>query len=127
MGKHPLTKTSEKRFAAKLLFQFRVVVEGDSGKRRLCEERIVSLTATGGKAALREAKRKGYAAQYKYKNTDGNPVCFEFVGVLELLCPDPGCEADEVWYEIVERILPMERKHRLIPPEKKLSAIRNKE
>jgi hypothetical protein len=127
MGKHALTKTSKKRFAAKLLFQFRVVIDGDSGKRRLCEERIVLLNATDGKAALREAKNKGRIARYKYKNTDGNLVNFEFVGVLELLCLDPACETDEVWFEIVERVLPMEKKRRLIPPEKKLSAIRNKE
>jgi len=127
MGKHALINTSKKRFAAKLLFQFRVVIDGDSGKRRLCEERIVLLNATNGKAALREAKNKGRAARYKYKNSDGNPVNFEFVGVLELLCLDPACETDEVWYEIVERVLPMEKKRRLIQPKKKLSAIWNKE
>jgi hypothetical protein len=127
MGKHEMKKTDIQRYAAKLLFQFRVMVDGDSGKRRLCEERTVLISSSEGHAALREAKRKGKLAQYKYKNNEGWPVHFEFVGVLELLCLDPGCGVDEVWYEIVERILPMEKKHRLIPSEKKLSAIRNNE
>jgi hypothetical protein len=38
-------RSKPERYAAKLLFQFRVEVNGDSGKRRLCEERIVVLEA----------------------------------------------------------------------------------
>ena len=112
------------RYSARLLFQFRVVVDGDAGKRRLCEERIITFTATHARAALREAKKRGRAARHSYKNSYGSPVHFEFVGVLELLCLDPECEADEVWYHIVERVTPMERRATLIPPESELSAIR---
>ena len=95
-----------KRYAAKLLFQFRVTVDGDSGKRRTCEERIVVMDAASGKAALARAKRKGKESQYRYDNSEGNPVSFEFIGVMDLLCLDPECEQDEVWYDIVERLLP---------------------
>lgn len=118
---------SEGDYAAKFLFQFRVMVDGSPGKCRLCEERIIKFSATDGRAALREAKRRGRLAQHHYKNSDGNPVFFEFVGILELLRLDPVCEPDEVWYEITNRINPMERKTAIIPPENKLSAIRNRE
>ena len=32
------------------------------------------------------AKRKGRVSQTHYKNSDGNPVHFEFIGVMDLLC-----------------------------------------
>jgi hypothetical protein len=115
------------RYAAKLLFQFRVTVDGSSRIRRLCEERIVTFPATYGRAALREAKRLGHAAQHHYKNTYGNPVHFEFVGVMELLRLKPACDGDEVWYEITQRVRPMERRAFIIQRESQLSAIRNEE
>jgi hypothetical protein len=123
---HKKSKRSGK-YAAKLLFQFRVVIDGASGRRRTCEERIITLSATHSRAALREAKRRGRAAQHHYKNNEGNPVYFEFVGVLDLLRLDPACEPDEVWYDITERICPMERRATIIPPERELSAIRDDE
>ena len=121
------TKRTEQsgRYAAKLLFQFLVLMDGSPGVRRTCEERIVTFSAVHGRVALREAKRRGRAAQHHYKNSDGNPVRFEFVGVLELLRLDPACEPDEVWYDIKERVRPMERRDSIIPPESRLSAIRN--
>jgi hypothetical protein len=114
-------------YAAKLLFQYRVMVDGSPGIRRTCEERIIMFSATGGQAALREANRRGQAAQHRYKNSDGNFVHFELVGVMELLRLDPACESDEVWYDIIERVRPMERRASIIPPESQLSAIRNHE
>ncbi|QDT55226.1 hypothetical protein Pan44_32680 [Caulifigura coniformis] len=116
----------ESRYSAKLLFQFRVEVNGSSGVRRLCEERILTFSAENARQALREAKRRGRAAKYRFPNSDGNPVYFEFVGVLELIRLLDG-DSDEVWYEIVERVRPMERRSTLIPPEKRLSAIRHAE
>lgn len=126
--RHDATKTERSgRYAAKLLFQYRVIVDGSPGVRRTCEERIITLSATHGRAALRDAKRRGRAAQHRYKNSDGNPVHFEFVGVLELLRLDPACESDEAWYDITERVRPSERRASIIPPESHLSAIRNHE
>ena len=114
-------------YAAKLLFQFRVIVDGSSGTRRLCEERIIAFSSKNATAALCEAKKRGRDAEYSYKNNEKNWVHFEFVGVLELLRLDPGCEPDEVWFEIKERILPMERRASILLAENKLSAIRNRE
>lgn len=113
------------RYSAKLMFQFRVDLGDDSGKRRLCEERIVVLQAASAKSALAQAKRRGRKAEYSYRNTDGNQVYFEFVGILDLLHLGPECEPDEVWYDIRERLLPMERRDAILPPETELNAIRN--
>jgi Domain of unknown function (DUF4288) len=102
------------RFAAKLLFQFRVHIDGDSGKR-LCEERIINFSARSPREALHWAKRRGKKGEHSYKNSDGNTVSFEFVGIMDLISLGIEAEADEVWYDIRERLLPMERRHKIIP------------
>jgi hypothetical protein len=112
------------RYSAKLLFQFRVVTSGDSGKRRLCEERIIVLDARSAKSALTKTKREGKRAEHHYQNADGNTVYFEFVGVMDLLRLGVECGPKEVWYELCERLSPMERRDLLIPPENELNAIR---
>lgn len=114
-----------KRYSAKLFFQFRVLVDGDSGKRRYCEERMILLKSASARSALTAAKRRGQKSQFTYHNSDGNQVYFEFIGVMDLMCLDPVCDDDEVWYDIVERIMPLERKATFIPPESELNAIRN--
>ena len=113
------------RYAAKLLFQFRVDVGGDSGKRRTCEERIVVVEARSAASALAEVKRKAKVAEHDYENSNSNRVFFEFVGVMDLLELGAECDADEVWYDICKRLLPMERRDVFIPPEAELNAIRN--
>jgi len=114
-----------KRYSAMLLFQFRVDLGEDSGKRRICEERIVLIEARSAKSALAKAKRKGQRAKYDYENDEGNRVYFEFIGVMDLLCLGGECDADEVWYDIYERLSPMERRDVFIPPENELNAFRN--
>ena len=113
------------RYAAKLLFQFRVTVDGEDGKRRICEERIILLEAKHAKHAVTKAKQRGREGKHTYKTSDGNRVRFEFVGVLELIQLGSECEPDEVWYEIRDRLTPSERKEKLIPPESELRAVRN--
>jgi hypothetical protein len=103
------------------------MVDGSPGKRRTCEERIVTISSRDGMTALREAKRQGRVAQHKYKNSDGNFVHFDFIGVMELLRLDTACEPNEVWYDITERLRPMERRASVLPSERRLSAIRNRE
>lgn len=113
------------RYAAKLLFQYRVMIDGDPGKRRTCEERIVVVKRSNAQAALRLAKRMGREGQHRYKNSQGNMVHFDFVGVMDLLKLGPECHKEEVWYDIVEYMLPMERKEKFIPAESRLNAIRH--
>lgn len=110
------------RYAAKLLFQFHVAVRGEPAKRRLCEERIINFNARSSREALRVAKRKGKRGEYAYKNTDGNKVSFQFVGVLDLMSLGAECDAEEVWYDIRDRLLPMERRDRIVPDDGALLA-----
>jgi hypothetical protein len=113
------------RYAAKLLFQFRVTTPAGDGKRRTCEERIVLIEVPTARKALAQANRRGKAAAYRYVNDEGNPVRFEFVGVLELIGLGIECGDDEAWYDITERLSPMERKAEIIPSDSQLCAIRN--
>lgn len=103
------------RYAAKLLFQFRVDVNGDPGKRRICEERIINFSARSSREALRLAKRRAKKSEFSFNNSDENPVTFEFVGILDLMILGSEAEPDEVWYDVRERLLPMERRDKIIP------------
>jgi hypothetical protein len=111
------------RYAARLLFQFRVMVNGHPGARRLCEDRIILVRAPDARSALAKARAHGKAAQYHYRNPSGSPVFFEFVGVTDLLRLGVECGADEVRYDIVQKVKPMERRRELVPPPERLNAI----
>lgn len=112
--------SNNRRYAAMLFFQFRVVTEGVAKKRRLCEKRLIVFRAANGRAAVREAKRRGRQAQHNYLGARGGRVYFEFVGVLDLLHLGPECDDDEVWYEFHRLQEPMERREQLLPPESEL-------
>jgi hypothetical protein len=112
-----------KRYASKLLFQFRVVVAGKSSSQRTVEDRIVLINATSARAALAKARRIGKQREYDYTNNDGNRVYVELVGVTDLVSLDPECLKDEVWYDIRTMMRPMERKRQLVPKDADLSAI----
>src|SRR5215217_4166068 len=73
------------RYAAKLLFQFKVALAGRVKKRRLCEEQFITFEAASAKKALAHAKRRGRESQHSYKGGGGANVRVEFVGVMELL------------------------------------------
>jgi hypothetical protein len=120
-----VTDSQNLRFAAKLLFQFRVVGDGESNIMRLCEERIVLIEAPSARKALAAAKRRGKSAQHRYKNGTGATVHFEFVGLMDLLHLGVECDVDEVWYNTTQRKLPMERAASILPKESELNAIRN--
>ena len=113
------------RYSAKLLFQFRIDIEDAPSKRRRCEERIVVFEAKTAQAALKKSQRRGQIAEHSYTNEEGNAVHFEFIGIMDLLLLGVECDDDEVWYDVRERMLPMERRDKLIPPESELNAIRN--
>jgi uncharacterized protein DUF4288 len=104
-----------KRFAVKLLFQFRVMVNGSPGIRRLCEERLIVFKAKNERSALDKAKRRGKRSSFRFKNSDGNPVHFEYVGVLDFLELGVECDPDEVWYDLIYKVKPMERRKKFLP------------
>jgi hypothetical protein len=80
--------------------------------------------ARTAESALRKAKRAGEAGEFDGPIPVGKEghVFFEFVGVQQLMELGSECDPNEVWYEIREMFRPMERKKRLIPPEKSLYA-----
>ena len=106
-----------------LLFQFRVIIDQQSSMMRTCEKRLILLAADTAKAALALAKKRGKDSEFRYQNNDGNPVYFEFIGVLDLLCIGDECEEDEVWYDIMTLKQPKERAKSLLPAESQLHAI----
>ena len=110
------------RYAAKLLFQFRVEIAGGSGQRRICEERIINFQARTHREALSIARRRGRRAEHSYRNADGNPVHIEFVGIMDIMTIGIEAGADEVWYDIYERITPMERRDQILPTAEALQA-----
>src|SRR5262245_49123251 len=83
------------RFAAKLLFQYRVTSQGQSNRRRLCERRIIMITALRPEAAFAKAESAGQQGEHQYRNSDGNDVHIEFIGVLELIHLGLECALDE--------------------------------
>lgn len=106
-----------------LLFQFRVTFKHRSFKRRFCEERILHSKARNAEEALVYAKKRGRESKFSWGDLSRGRTDFEFIGVRELICCETVCEPDEVWYQIVKMVKPMERRHSLIPPKSKLLAI----
>lgn len=119
-----MRQTRMPSFSAKLLFQFRVVRNGRSPRRRLCEERIVSFDARNAASALSRAKEIGRAAQTDYKSAADGHVYFEFLGIIELIDMTIYRDTGEVWYQLVERLDPQKRLSKLLVPENDLHAVR---
>ena len=80
--------------------------------------------AASAAAALREARRKGRASEFRFRNGDGDPGHFRLVGVMDLLHLGLECEPDEVWYDITQRVRPSERRRTILPRPRDLNAFR---
>jgi Domain of unknown function (DUF4288) len=124
----PMAKSGRRanhgRYAAKLLYQYDAVDPRFRGKRRLCEESTIVIDARSAKDALRLAKRHARRRYFTFRTTQGLKVGFQFVGVRDLMRLGLECEPEEVWYDIVQLVRPMERRAKLIPQERDLNAIR---
>jgi hypothetical protein len=117
-----------RQYSAKLLFQWRPVRHGKSRRRRVCEERIITFAARSPEAALRKAMRVA-SSENRVEHHETLRLHFEFVGVLQLVDlvgeePDP--QIREVWWELVERLSPSERRAKLIPRPSQLLALRKR-
>ena len=106
-----------KRFSAKLLFQYRVEIEGDSGRFRTVEERIVTTHSPDARSALETFKHAAHEDESSYLNDEGNRVYIEFVGIVDMMELGLVCGESDVWYDIRTMLTPMERKAQLIPDE----------
>ena len=109
-----------RRFAAKLLFQFRSSRRSGRPQVALCEERIVTFGAASSRAALAKAKRIAGGASHSFRVVGGGRVNFEPVGIMELM--ELGVETGprELWWDLYRRKLSMQRRSSLIPPERSL-------
>jgi hypothetical protein len=104
-----------KRYAFKLLFQYLVCIEKKRNKRRLCEISFIHLKARNAKTAIEKAKKYAKNREHDYFNDAGSHVFFQFVGILDMIRLGIECGHNEVWYDIVTLLEPMERKEKLIP------------
>lgn len=122
-----LLRGSGDLYGAKLLFQWRVVVNGKAKSRRVCEERVILIRARSARDALAQAKRYGAKESFKdrARRSDGREVFFEFVGVIDMdgMVTDLSDHPVEVWYELRERVRPMERRRKLLVPENRMRAV----
>lgn len=112
-------------YSVKLLFQWRRVVGRRSGKVRTCEERIVTFKARNAEDAWRKGNRLGKDGEFDYANSLGGTTQFEFIGIMEMLQLGLEIHPGEVWWDIVDRLKPSERRSRFIPPKERLQAFRN--
>ncbi len=123
MRKKARTDTT-RRYAVKLLYQYAAVNPRRRARRRTCEESMILIKAKSAREALRLAKRHARRRRFSFRTTHGDEVAFEFVGILDLLRLGAECQPEEVWYDIIQLVRPMERRRKLIPPEADLNAIR---
>jgi hypothetical protein len=112
------------RYAAKLLYQFRIVINGKSNKKRNCEEKIILIKANNSENAYKKAIIRGKKDEHNFLNNDGNTVFYEFIGIMDLMHLGIETEEDEVWYEVKAYLKPKERKSNFIPKKNNLSSIR---
>ncbi len=112
-------ETLVRRYAAKLLFQWNPEPNEPPRRIRLCEERIVTFGARSPRAALARAKAIGRRAQLRLDMEKG-PSYLQFVGILQLMQLGLEAEEHEVWWELSYKLLPRERRSRILPRERDL-------
>lgn len=114
-----------KKFAAKLLWQFRSQKNETSKKMRVVEEQIIVFSSVNADKAYIKAQKHGESSQYvsvldSRRKID---VHYEFIGVVDLIELDDWDDDEaiqEVWSELSDKLTPMERRDKLIPPKEKV-------
>ena len=110
-----------KYYTATILSQSRVVVDGESNKMKPCTLIWHLLKAKTHKEAIRLANKIGKSQEVSYKNTDGNMVHVEFVGIMDLVESTFHLEHfDEPWVWSGNMLNPMERKDKLTASDEEL-------
>lgn len=112
------------KYAAMLMFQFRVDTPDQKPKKRVCEKRIINFQENTPDSAYEFAVNYGKECEFDYENDDGNTVFFEFIGIIDLMVLGAECGDLDVWYDVVEHLEPMERKDKFVPSKNKLSAFK---
>jgi hypothetical protein len=85
---------------------------------------VVLLRARTARDALAQVKQYGRHAGYEDPRKGGK-IMFEFVGVIDLdeMVTDFFEHPVEVWYELRERLRPMQRRRKLLVPENRVRAV----
>ena len=122
LGKRVDDSGSSKRFAARLLFQLRKETRRRSNVMRLVERRIMLISARNAEAAWRIAVRRGGKEEWTGQPRAGTLVHCEFIGIEELMELGGETDEEEVWWEFVAMLRPLERRSKLIPPKRRLRA-----
>ena len=111
---------SQRTYTAKILWQFRVQKGDESKKRRVCEERIVTFRRKNAEQAYKKIKKyaRDQESSYCEDSANGVFVYTELVGIMdffELTDWDDEEEFKEVWYDLYDKFIPLERKEKLVP------------
>ena len=91
--------------------------------RRVCEERLIKFKSYSSEEALLYSNKRGKEEEYD-SIQDNQHVWLEFIGIIDIFEVTTFDDTDEVCSRFVERILPMERKNKIIPQKNKLSLFR---
>lgn len=106
------------RFAAYLLFQFRVGASQPGPRQRVrCEERLVVFPNVFGGEAIAAAKSYAERAKTQAVDAEGREVHFEFIGIVDAEMLDLESDSATVWYDVYDRRSPMTRKDALLRSE----------
>jgi len=111
------------KFAVCLLFQFKVINKGKVNKKRICEEKIYHIISNSANEAYKKALSIGKDEEFNFKEKQKN-IFYEFVGIIEMIELVELDEKNVVWSRFVEKLLPLERKAKIIPPKNKLSVFK---
>ena len=102
------------QLALKLLFQFRVEINGSSGVFRKCEERYIVIENVENVVdTINNFYKTRKEWNHSFISTRGHKVYYEFIGVMDYILW--GCEQSkgEFWYDYTIKKLPMENKSKL--------------
>ncbi len=105
------------RYAAWILFQFRVEENGISNKRRICEEKIYHIKAQNPNDAYNKGVKIGKEEEFCYEE-QSKIVYYEFIGIIDLIELFEIEDKNVVWDRFIEKIQPMENRDKIIPPPK---------
>jgi len=111
-------------YAVCLLFQFKTELNNKVNKRRVCEERIYHINCNNAEDAYQKAINIGKNEEFYYMK-DKKKVYFEFIGIIDLIELSELEEKNVVWSRYIEKVTPMERKDKIIPPKDKLTVFKS--
>ncbi|MDG9926511.1 MULTISPECIES: hypothetical protein [unclassified Pseudomonas] len=106
------------RYAASILFVFNNL--GSPSLKKICERKIFLISAKDAEGAYLSATLKGEAEEFSFSD-GGDVVHYIFLGVSELISLENE-DDDVVWAVYEEKLKPLERIEKIIPPKQRLKA-----